>query len=103
MIEKIVKCTAKLQLGGLQSSDILRRPPKICPIFHIFAAISEHPNFNESAIMHNSILLKILRPGSKELCSLNFGLICFVASQTSIVDVIYEQISPLNTVLYSRF
>ena len=59
MIEKIVKCTAKLQLGGLQSSDILRRPPKICPIFHIFVAISEYPNFNESAVMYNSILIKI--------------------------------------------
>ena len=61
MIEKIVKCTAKLQLGGLQSSDILRRPPKICPLFHIFVAISEYPNFNESAVtcIHNSILIKI--------------------------------------------
>ena len=50
MIEKIVKCTAKLPLGGLKSSDILRRLPKIRPIFHIFVAISEYPKFNESAV-----------------------------------------------------
>ena len=34
MIEKMLKCTAKLQLGDLLGSDILRKPPKIWPIFH---------------------------------------------------------------------